>query len=74
MQMTDNQKIFQNVIIVASIINILLNYILIPKYGINGAAIASMFSMIFWNVTLVFIIKQKLGFWTIYLPKIKRIK
>lgn len=73
MQMTDNQKIFQNVIIFASIINIILNYILIPKYGINGAAIATMVSMIFWNITLMIYVKIKLGFWTIYIPSIKRI-
>lgn len=72
MQMTDNQKIFQNVIIVASGLNILLNYFLIPKYGINGAAFASMITVVFLNITLVFLIKQKLGFLTIYLPGITR--
>lgn len=73
MQMTDNQKIFQNVIIIASLLNITLNYFLIPMYGINGAAIASMISMMFWNITLVIFIKNKLGFWTIYIPFSKRI-
>jgi O-antigen/teichoic acid export membrane protein len=68
MQMTDNQKTFQNVILVAAVLNIVLNYLLIPKYGINGAAFASMVSMIFWNVTLVLIIKIRMGFYTVYNP------
>ncbi|MBC3845740.1 flippase [Winogradskyella echinorum] len=65
MQMTDQQKTYQNVIIIAFFINLILNLVLIPLYGINGAAIASSTAMIFWNITLVFIIKMKLGFWTI---------
>lgn len=68
MQMTDNQKIFQNVVMLSAILNIVLNSILIPRYGINGAAFASMTSMVFWNITLVILIKRKLGFLTIYIP------
>ena len=68
MQMTDQQKTYQNVIIIAFLINLALNFILIPEYSYNGAAIASSVAMIFWNVTLVFLIKKRLGFWTIYIP------
>ena len=68
MQMTDNQKTYQYVIIVAFIINLILNFLLIPKYGINGAALSSSIAMVFWNVTLVIIIKKRLGFWTFYIP------
>lgn len=35
------------IFIIAGLCNIILNYILIPKYGINGAAIASSLSYIF---------------------------
>ncbi len=68
MQMTDNQRKYQNVMLTALFLNVILNFILIPKYGINGAATASAFSMIFWNVTLVILIKRKFGFWTFYIP------
>lgn len=64
MQMTDNQMIYQRVIFIAFLINVLLNFILIPKYSFTGAAFASAVAMIFWNVTLVIIIKKRLGFWT----------
>ena len=65
MQMTDNQRTYQNVIIIAFVINVVLNIILIPKYSYTGAALASSIAMIFWNLTLVVIIKKRLGFWTI---------
>lgn len=68
MQMTDQQNVYQNVIIIAFFINLILNFVLIPTYSYNGAAIASSIAMIFWNLTLVVIIKKKLGFWTIYIP------
>lgn len=72
MQMTNNQKIFQFIIIFSAILNIVMNYFLIPIYGINGAAFSSMISMITWNVMSVIFIKNKLGFWSIYMPnKIK---
>jgi O-antigen/teichoic acid export membrane protein len=72
MQMTDQQKTYQNIIIIAFFVNLILNYILIPKMGFNGAAIASSVAMVFWNITLVFVIKRKLGFWTIYIPFITK--
>ncbi|RLD27262.1 MAG: hypothetical protein DRI75_09950 [Bacteroidetes bacterium] len=68
MQMTDQQQTFQNILIIAFAINLVLNYLLIPKYSYDGAAIASSLSMVFWNIALVFIIKIKLGFWTFYNP------
>ena len=68
MQMTDQQVTYQNVIFIAVIINVALNFLLIPSYGYTGAALASSIAMIFWNLTLVLIIKKKLGFWTIYVP------
>lgn len=72
MQMTNQQRTYQNIIIIAFLINLMLNFLLIPKYGFNGAAIASSIAMVFWNITLVIIIKRKLGFWTIYIPFITK--
>jgi O-antigen/teichoic acid export membrane protein len=71
MQMTDNQKIYRNIIMVAALFNVALNYILIPLYGMEGAAFASVISMIFWNLSLVYIIKKRLGFLTFFVPYIK---
>jgi O-antigen/teichoic acid export membrane protein len=66
MQMTDQQKVFKNILIIALFLNVILNLILIPNYSFLGAAIASSITMVFWNITLVLIIKKKFGFWTIF--------
>ena len=59
MNMTGKQNIFQKILLSALILNIVLNWILIPIYGINGAAFATSFSMIFWNlITVVYIYKK----------------
>ncbi|MDG1719049.1 MAG: polysaccharide biosynthesis C-terminal domain-containing protein, partial [Flavobacteriales bacterium] len=46
----------------------ILNLILIPKYGVNGAATASMSSLIVWNLSMVLVVKKKFGFYTFYNP------
>jgi len=68
LQMTGRQVIFMNVLFAGAIINIILNYLLIPIYGIEGAAFASMASVIFWNLTMVYFVKKEFGFLTIYNP------
>ena len=72
LQMVGRQKIFQNILIVAALINVGLNSLLIPNYGIEGAAIASTVSGVFWNLLMIFYIKKHFGFYTIYLPWLKR--
>ena len=51
-------------------VNIILNLLLIPIssplfnfgiYGINGAAFASMSSLIIWNISMVIAVKKKFG-------------
>jgi len=72
LQMTGKQLIYMNILLVGAIINVILNYLLIPIYGINGAAIASMTSIIIWNLTMVYYVKKELGFLTFYIPFIRR--
>ena len=61
--MTGYQRIFNKIVIVSAAINISLNYVLIPIWGIEGAAIASLISMVFWNITSVIYIKKRFGFY-----------
>jgi len=72
LQMTGNQNIYAGILFFGAILNVILNLILIPKYGINGAAIASMSSLITWNVSMVLAVKKNLGFYTVYIPFVKR--
>jgi len=71
LQMTGKHKVFQNIILAATIINIVLNVFLIPVYGINGAAFASMVSLMFWNLTSVVYIRKNLNIMTLYIPLLK---
>ncbi len=68
LQMTGKQNVFQNILLGATVLNITLNYILIPKYGINGAALASMISMCFWNISSGLYIRAHFKILTFYIP------
>ncbi len=67
LQMTSHEKAFQIIILCSLIINIILNYSLIPVYGLTGAAFASMVSLIMWNIVSVYIIHKKIHIITPYL-------
>ena len=77
LQMTGKQLVFMKILIAGAIINVGLNYLLIPESnplsefgisGINGAAIASMCSIVFWNLSMVLVVKKQFGFLTFYIP------
>ena len=68
LNMTGHQKVFNRIVIIGGVTNIVFNFILIPKYGILGAAIASMISIILWNLLASLYIKYKFGFFIGYLP------
>ncbi|WP_417367650.1 flippase [Flavobacterium beibuense] len=64
LNMTGNEKVFRNITVVCFLANISLNYLLIPVYGINGAAIASVITNALLNVISLFYMKKRLGFYT----------
>ncbi len=59
LNMTDNQHIFMRILSIGLLLNIVLNIFLIPMYGINGAAIATLISMGFWNIVSLIVLKRK---------------
>ena len=59
LQMTGKEKVYQNILLIALVFNIMLNLFLIPKFGIEGAAIASSFSFLFWNLSSVLYIYKR---------------
>jgi O-antigen/teichoic acid export membrane protein len=68
LNMTWKQKVFRNVILIALILNIILNYLLIPTYWILWAAIATSISISFWNIVSAIYIKIKFNILTFYIP------
>ncbi|MEN8154323.1 MAG: MATE family efflux transporter [Acidobacteriota bacterium] len=67
LMVTKRQVVIQNVMFIGTFINILINYFMIPVYGINGAAFASMTSIIFINVIPLLLVKKYFGFFSISL-------
>ncbi len=57
-QMTGHQKVFQNILIVSFVINLILNLTLVKEYGINGVAFATAFSLIFSKIASAIYIKK----------------
>jgi O-antigen/teichoic acid export membrane protein len=64
LNMTNNQKLVRNIFFAGFVLNVVLNLFLIPKYGIEGAALSSLITNIIVNLIFVYIIKKKLGFYT----------
>ena len=61
LNMTGHEKEVFYGIIVSLTFNIILNIILIPPFGIIGAAISTGTAIIIWNIILWWVVKQKVG-------------
>ena len=69
LNMTGNQKYFTKIVIISTVLNILLNIILIPKFGMVGAAIGSTVGIVYWNIAGAIYIYRKYRLVTFYYPK-----
>jgi O-antigen/teichoic acid export membrane protein len=63
LQMTGQERIYRNLLALALVINIVANIILIPPFGMWGAAIAHSLTMFSWNLIGVWRIKKVYGIW-----------
>ncbi len=68
MNMTGHQCVFRNIMLISAVANIGLNFLLTPTYGIYGASIATVISLMFWNITTLLYIRNKFGKTTGYFP------
>lgn len=68
LNMTGKQKILRNILIFATLINVILDFLLIPRYGFTGAAIASSTTIVLWNLLSVIYIKSVYQIKTFYVP------
>jgi len=72
LNMTRHQVIYQNILLGAAVLNVVLCVVLIPGLGIHGAAIAASVSMTAWNLASVFYVKKKMDVLTLYIPFLNR--
>ncbi len=68
MNMTGNQIVFMTIVFIAAATNIGLNLLFTPEYGIYGAALSGMVSLMGWNIAILCYIKLKFGKTTGYFP------
>ena len=61
MTMTGRQKQAAYVLAISAALNIVMNYMLIPHFGIEGAAIATAVSLMLWNIALILYIRKKIN-------------
>jgi O-antigen/teichoic acid export membrane protein len=69
--MTGYQDVVAKVFAPCAILNIVVNALLIPRWGPTGAAIATAMSLSLWNLALVWVIWKKLKLdtsWLVLLP------
>lgn len=61
MNMTGHQNQALVVISTSAVVNVVLNWVGIPLFGITGAAMATAFSMALWNIWLYCLVVKHLG-------------
>lgn len=61
LNMTGHEKLTIPAILIALTANIVFAVLLIPPFGVVGAAVASMTSLLVWNLMLVFSVKKNIG-------------
>jgi O-antigen/teichoic acid export membrane protein len=68
LNMSGNQVFFTRIVAITTTMNIVLNLILIPEYGMEGAAIATLLSTVTWNIVGVRYIYKKYHIQTFFNP------
>ena len=72
--MTGHQRQYNIIILITAITSITMNILLVPEFGITGAAISSATAKIIQNFGGAYYVYKKFGFLSIYLPGIPRPK
>jgi len=65
LNMTENEKLTAKGVTISTLINIILNILLIPIWGVTGAALATSISLVIWNILLSVWLFQRLGLTTL---------
>ena len=59
LNMTGRHQLLNKIILFGLVLNVFLNFLFIPNYGMTGAAMATSISMILWNfITVLYVYKK----------------
>ncbi len=72
--MTGKQKLNRNLMVLATIVAVILDLLLIPVYGVVGAACVNTFGVLLMNMIPFFLIKRYYGFYTLDLKDLFNVK
>lgn len=61
LNMTGNENQVARIVLQTALLNVVLNSLLIPFYGMSGAAVASTISLLIWNALLFLRVGKSLG-------------
>lgn len=61
LNMTHNEGVVARIVAFAAIFNVLANLVLIPLFGMAGAATATTLTLVMWNILLVMQVYKRLG-------------
>jgi len=64
MNMTGLQRLSAWILGSSVLLNIVLNFVLIPRAGLVGAAVSSLVALVVWNLVSVVVVYRRLGFIT----------
>ncbi len=59
LQMTGGHKVYMKITIIFSIANVLLNFLLVPRFGINGAAFSTAICLAMINIVSVCVVYKR---------------
>jgi O-antigen/teichoic acid export membrane protein len=65
LQMTGKEKVFQSILLFTVTLHCGITVLLIPRFGITGAALAGALDLVLWNLLAVFFIRRHNGFYTL---------
>lgn len=65
LNMTGHERDTALVVGFSAAVNVGLNLLLIPRFGLNGAALATALGTLGWNVLLSFFVYRRLGFYSV---------
>ncbi|MBC8182080.1 flippase [candidate division KSB1 bacterium] len=60
LMMSENEKVMMYITIIVCVLNFVLNLVLIPRLGINGAALATAISFVLLNLIMLYQVYKKL--------------
>jgi len=73
MNMCGKQKLYMNIVLISALINLVGNWILIPRIGIVGAAYSNLASVLFNHIVATIYMKRIFGFTVIYTPLLNKV-